>query len=160
MRTTILTTLSVLGTALSASSPLEYDSTSLASRQSSAPNPDSCKGYTAKNVKTTSYGMTAQLSLAADCGIYGKDIEQLKLEVTYEDKSRIHVKIGDLAGKRYEVPKSVFPRPTSKVSSSSSDIVFKYVASPFSFSISRRKTGEVLFDIKGNTLVFEEQYLR
>ncbi|KAG9083531.1 hypothetical protein FS749_005959 [Ceratobasidium sp. UAMH 11750] len=160
MRTTILTTLSVLGAALSASSPHEHDSTSLASRQSSAPNPDSCKGYTAKNVKTTSHGMTAQLSLAAECGIYGKDIEQLKLEVTYEDKSRIHVKISDLAGKRYEVPKSVFPRPTSKVSSSSSDIVFKYVASPFSFSISRKKTGEVLFDTKGSTLVFEEQYLR
>ncbi|KAG8742173.1 hypothetical protein FRC10_001929 [Ceratobasidium sp. 414] len=160
MRTTILTTLSILGTALSVPSPLEHDSGSLAPRQSAAPDPDGCKGYIAKNVKTTSHGLTAELNLAANCGIYGKDIEQLKLEVTYEDKSRIHVKIGDLAGKRYEVPELVFPRPTSKVSSSSSDIVFKYVASPFSFSVSRKKTGEVLFDTKGSTLVFEEQYLR
>ncbi|KAG9097843.1 hypothetical protein FRC06_007125 [Ceratobasidium sp. 370] len=156
MRTTILTTLSVLGTALSVPSSLERDPSSLVS----TPDPDSCKGYTAKGVKTTSYGLTAELSLAANCGIYGKDIERLKLEVTYEDKSRIHVKIGDLAGKRYEVPELVFPRPTSKVSSSSSDIVFKYVASPFSFSIVRKKTGEVLFDTKDSTLVFEEQYLR
>lgn len=69
-------------------------------------------------------------------------------------------KIGDSAGKRYEVPEEVFPRSKSQVSASSADIVFKYVANPFSFSVSRKKTGEVLFDTKGSTLVFEEQYLR
>ncbi|KAG8756283.1 hypothetical protein FRC12_010619 [Ceratobasidium sp. 428] len=159
MKTALLTTLSLVGTALgSASTSTEHDLGSLASRQNT--NPDSCKGYTAKNVKTNSNGLTADLTLAATCGIYGSDIQQLKLQVTYEDKSRIHVKIGDSAGKRYEVPDEVFPRPTSKVSASSADIEFKYVASPFSFSISRKKTGEVLFDTKGSTLVFEEQYLR
>ncbi|KAG8735702.1 hypothetical protein FRC12_017953 [Ceratobasidium sp. 428] len=159
MKTALLTTLSLVGTALgSASTSTEHDLGSLASRQNT--NPDSCKGYTAKNVKTNSNGLTADLTLAATCGIYGSDIQQLKLEVTYEDPSRVHVKIADSAGKRYEVPEEVFPRPTSKVSSSSADLVFKYVASPFSFSVSRKKTGEVLFDTKGSTLVFEQQYLR
>ncbi|KAG9103826.1 hypothetical protein FRC06_007804, partial [Ceratobasidium sp. 370] len=159
MKTVLLTTLSLVGTALgSASSLTEHELGSLVSRQNT--DPDSCKGYTAKNVKTNSNGLTADLTLAGTCGIYGSDIQQLRLQVTYEDQSRIHVKIGDSAGKRYEVPEEVFPRPTSKVTASSADIVFKYVASPFSFSISRKKTGEVLFDTKGSALVFEEQYLR
>ncbi|KAG8686180.1 hypothetical protein FRC09_014300, partial [Ceratobasidium sp. 395] len=171
MRTALLTTFSFLGTALSAPSPLENGSGQLVSRQNATPDPDMCKGYTAQNIKTTSHGMTAELRLAASCEIYGADLKQLKVEVTYEDskssmndsevvinvsaqraESRIHVKIGDPAGKRYEVPEEVFPRPTSKVSASSSDIAFKYVANPFSFSVSRKKTGEVLFDTKGSTL--------
>lgn len=177
MKTALLTTLSLVGTALgSAPSFVEHDLSSLVSRQTT--DPDSCKGYTAKNVKTNSNGLTADLALAATCGIYGSDIQQLKLQVTYEDsklifptfqttsnlyrpsESRIHVKIGDSAGKRYEVPEEVFPRSSSRVTASSADIVFKYVASPFSFSVSRKQTGEVLFDTKGSTLVFEEQYLR
>ncbi|KAG9118557.1 hypothetical protein FRC07_006874 [Ceratobasidium sp. 392] len=159
MKTALLTTLSLVGSALGSGPAFsEHDLDSLVSRQNT--NPDSCKGYTAKNVKTTSNGLTADLTLAATCGIYGSDIQQLKLQVTCEDQSRIHVKISDSAGKRYEVPEEVFPRPTSKVTASSADIVFKYVASPFSFSITRKKTGEVLFDTKGSTLVFEEQYLR
>ncbi|KAG9074615.1 hypothetical protein FS749_013796, partial [Ceratobasidium sp. UAMH 11750] len=158
MKTALITTLSLVGTALGSAPSLTDELSSLVSRQNT--DPDSCKGYTAKNVKTNSNGLTADLTLVATCGIYGNDVKQLKLEVKYEDQSRIHVKIGDSAGKRYEVPEEVFPRPTSKVTASSADIVFKYVARPFSFSVSRKKTGEVLFDTKGSTLVFEEQYLR
>ncbi|QRW06475.1 glycoside hydrolase family 31 protein [Ceratobasidium sp. AG-Ba] len=159
MKSAFITALSLVGTTLgSASSFADNDFGSLAARQNT--NPDSCKGYVAKNIKTNSNGLTADLALAATCGIYGPDIPALKLQVTYQDQSRIHVKIGDSPGKRYEVPEEVFPRPTSKVTASSADIEFKYVANPFSFSISRKKTGEVLFDTKGSTLVFEEQYLR
>ncbi|KAB5595830.1 Alpha-glucosidase [Ceratobasidium theobromae] len=157
MKTALLTTLSLVGTALSSSGSPEANVLSLASRDT---NPDSCKGYTAKNVRTNSNGLTADLTLAANCGIYGPDIQQLKLEVTYEDNDRVHVKIGDAAGKRYQVPEDVFPRSKSRVTASSANLVFKYVPSPFSFSVSRKKTGEVLFDTKGSTLVFEEQYLR
>ncbi|KAG8699889.1 hypothetical protein FRC08_005057 [Ceratobasidium sp. 394] len=158
MKTGLLTTLSLVGATLGSVPSLTNELSSFVSRQNT--DPDSCKGYTAKNVKTSSNGLTADLTLVRTCGIYGKDVQQLKLQVTYEDHSRIHVKIGDSAGKRYEVPEEVFPRPISKVTASSADIVFKFIASPFSFSISRKKTGEVLFDTKGSTLVFEEQYLR
>ncbi|KAJ1303229.1 hypothetical protein OPQ81_011427 [Rhizoctonia solani] len=105
-----------------------------APRQNTA-DPDSCKGYVARNVKVNNNGLNADLTLAAACGIYGPDIQNLRLEVTYEDNDRLHVKIGDAAGQR-----------TRK--------------NPFSFSVSRKNTGEVLFDTKGSTLVFEEQYLR
>lgn len=84
MKSALLGTLSLVGTVLSSSSPFaEHDLVSLVSRQTT--DPDSCKGYTAKNVKTSSNGLTADLSLAATCGIYGTDIPSLKLQVTYED---------------------------------------------------------------------------
>lgn len=75
-------------------------------------------------------------------------------------ESRIHVKITDPEGARYQVPESVFPRPKSKAPSSDPDIEFKYTESPFSFSIVRKATEEVLFDTSGYPLIFEPQYLR
>jgi alpha-glucosidase len=74
--------------------------------------------------------------------------------------SRIHVKIADPEGARYEVPESVFRRPRSNALSHDPDIEFKYTESPFSFSIIRRATEEVLFDTSGYPLIFEPQYLR
>ena len=44
-----------------------------------------CPGYTATNVKTTSTGLTADLSLAGDaCNVYGTDLENLTLTVEYQ----------------------------------------------------------------------------
>lgn len=77
-------------------------------------------------------------------------------------EDRIHVKITDPADARYEVPDSVFPRPKSSplANSLSSSIKFDYTASPFSFSIYRAATREVLFSTKDHPLIFEPQYLR
>ena len=53
------------------------------------------------------------------------------------------------------------PRPPpSKVNRNGADIVFELVKDPFSFTISRKSTGERLFDTDGNAFVFEEQYIR
>jgi alpha-glucosidase len=75
---------------------------------------------------------------------------------------RIHVKIQDPANSVYQVPASVLPRPSpsSGIHSKDANIQFNYVASPFSFSITRAKTGEVLFDTSAASIVFETQYLR
>lgn len=44
-----------------------------------------CPGYTASNVKTTDSGVTANLKLAgAACNVYGTDLKELTLQVTYE----------------------------------------------------------------------------
>lgn len=46
---------------------------------------DSCPGYSAKNVKQSSHGFVADLTLAGEaCNIYGTDLKDLKLEVTYD----------------------------------------------------------------------------
>lgn len=143
-----------------------------------------CPGYTASNVKQKGSSFTADLKLAgAACNGYGKDIESLTLTVTYETgkenqksniphcqrtketngplEQRLHVKIEDAAKKAYQVPTSIFPRPKSKgTDAKHSDLEFSYKASPFSFQVKRRKSGEVLFDTSAASLVFEDQYLR
>ena len=59
--------------------------TSIVPRANSNDPLASCPGYTASNVKTTSSGLTADLSLAGTaCNAYGDDLKQLTLEVVYE----------------------------------------------------------------------------
>lgn len=76
--------------------------------------------------------------------------------------TRIHLKITDPSTTRYEVPESVLPRPSAdkSVSPKSAAIQFNYTASPFSFTIFRTKTSEVLFSTASHPLIFEPQYLR
>ncbi|KAF8986850.1 hypothetical protein BDQ17DRAFT_1259173, partial [Cyathus striatus] len=50
----------------------------------------------------------------------------------------IHVKITDTANERYEVPESVFPRPSSRgVNFHNANIQFEYTANPFTFTVKR-----------------------
>ncbi|KAF7892407.1 uncharacterized protein EAF01_010487 [Botrytis porri] len=121
-----------------------------------------CPGYRASNVKTTGSTLFADLTLAGPaCNTYGTDLKDLSLKVVYETDDRIHVLIQDPANVVYQVPVSVFPRPArSSANFKDANIKFHYVSSPFSFSITRAKTGEVLFDTSAANLVFESQYLR
>ncbi|KAJ3520256.1 hypothetical protein NMY22_g12836 [Coprinellus aureogranulatus] len=129
---------------------------------------EACPGYVADNAVTTRGGSELHVDLtlprnATGCGVFGQDIQKLTLVVTYETATRLHVKITDANSKRYEVPEEVFPRPrASFVSPSQSDLKFSYTSSPepFSFTISRSRTNEVLFSTKGHTLIFENQYIR
>ncbi|CCA73687.1 related to alpha-glucosidase b [Serendipita indica DSM 11827] len=121
-----------------------------------------CPGYNATNVSNIRNGFKADLVLAGNaCNVYGTDIPKLSLTVTYETDNRIHMKIIDPANSRYEVPESVFPRPSSWGGTRTSpNIKFNYVKAPFSFTITRSTTNETLFNTTGFPLVFEPQYLR
>ncbi|EGX90322.1 alpha-glucosidase [Cordyceps militaris CM01] len=122
---------------------------------------DKCPGYTASNVQITDSGLTASLSLAGTaCNVYGDDIQDLVLQVTYETDNRLHVKIQDAANQVYQVPSSVFARSSSTSRASASQLRFTHTTAPFSFAVARRDTGEVLFDTAAAALVFETQYLR
>lgn len=45
----------------------------------------SCPGYSASNVEVTDSGLTADLKLAGEaCDVYGEDLNDLVIEVTYE----------------------------------------------------------------------------
>lgn len=92
-----------------------------------------------------------------------------------ETDSRLHVRITDADHQRWEVPQSIIPRdaprdvvtldgstgasPRSRVlSASTSDLAFTLHASPFRFTVSRRSSGDVLFDTSA-ALVFKDRYL-
>lgn len=131
-----------------------------------APSDDllaACPGYAASNVQTTATSLSADLTLAGPaCNVYGDDLQDLTLEVTYETATRLHVKIQDAANSVYQVPASVFPRPPSSsgATATSSQLAFNYTTSPFAFTVTRAATGEILFDTSAASLVFETQYLR
>ena len=58
---------------------------SLLTLQSVAQSVSDCPGYVAKNVKHSSSGLTADLSLDGKaCNIYGKDLMSLTLSVQYQ----------------------------------------------------------------------------
>ncbi|KAK1057199.1 hypothetical protein LTR12_013002 [Friedmanniomyces endolithicus] len=136
----------------------------LLSRQSTdAADLSACPGYKASNVKTSDTGLTASLSLAGTaCNAYGTDLTDLTLTVEYQTNERLHVKIQDAGNQVYQVPSSVFDRPSSSgnCSASSADLVFNYIESPFSFTVLRRSTDETLFDTSAASLIFESQYVR
>lgn len=55
----------------------------------------------------------------------------------------------------------MFERPFGgEGSSADSDLEFQYEEDPFSFSVLRRESGEVLFDSSAAPIVFEDQYVR
>lgn len=86
----------------------------------------------------------------------------LKMTLMSSTETRIHVKISDANNVVYQVPESVFPRPASSpnVNPSSAAIKYSHKLNPFSFSITRASSGEVLFDSSAASFVFESQYLR
>ncbi|KAH7025897.1 family 31 glycosyl hydrolase [Microdochium trichocladiopsis] len=135
---------------------------SLTSRDYTADPLAACPGYKASNVQTTDTGLTAELTLAGTaCNVYGTDLDDLVLSVSYDTETRLHVKIQDAANNVYQVPESVFPRPQSAgVKPCDSALKFEHTENPFSFKVSRSDTGEVLFDTSAASLVFESQYLR
>ncbi|KAL2860148.1 glycosyl hydrolases family 31-domain-containing protein [Aspergillus pseudodeflectus] len=121
-----------------------------------------CPGYKATKHWETKSGFYAHLSLSGPaCNVYGTDLPDLKLEVEYQTDSRLHVKILDTNNTVYQVPDSVFPRPGfgQWCSPKHSKLKFHFNADPFSFSVSRTDTGEILFDTTGSQLVFESQYV-
>jgi len=142
-------------------------------------NDTSCPGYSASNVEKSGTGLSADLSLAGSpCNSYGKDIENLRLTVSYDtcmltevyinsrdtnppEAKRLHVKIEDSPSIAYQVPNDIFPRPeTDGVSADDSELDFSWEESPFTFKVTRKSNEEVLFDSSAASLIFQDQYLR
>ena len=53
-----------------------------------------CPGYKASNVKTSTSGLTADLSLAGTaCNVYSDDLKDLTLTVTYESRNDLPLRL-------------------------------------------------------------------
>ncbi|KAL6600352.1 hypothetical protein ACP70R_045152 [Stipagrostis hirtigluma subsp. patula] len=137
-------------------------------------------GYRVRAVAVDKGGSRLRAELAAVDGggsaAYGDDVQKLDVYASLETDSRLRVRITDAEHPRWEVPQDVIPRaapqqvlpggagrdaasPRSRVlSAATSDLVFTVHASPFRFAVSRRSTGDVLFDASP-ALVFKDRYL-
>jgi alpha-glucosidase len=128
-----------------------------------------CPGYKASNVKNTTSGVTATLQLAGQaCNAYGTDIESLDLTVEYLAKDRLNILItpshvDDSNASWYILDEHVVPRPLADkkgASHSDSDLEFTWSNDPsFGFAVSRKDTGDVLFDTAGSVLVYQNQFI-
>ena len=130
---------------------------------------DLCPGYTASDIRTSSTGLTASLSLAGDaCNAYGTDVEALSLTVQYQTDARLHVDIkpSHITSENsswYLLSTDYVPAPSQEAGSmSTSDLTFSWAntrGSGFGFNVSRNSTGEVLFSTTGTKLVYENQFI-
>ncbi|KAI6706059.1 hypothetical protein NL676_009021 [Syzygium grande] len=144
-------------------------------------------GYTVGSVAVDPPGtaLAAVLRLVnRTTSAYGPDVENLRLVAGFEAGGRLRVRITDADHRRWEVPDDLIPRrspsppnrtltppppPLSgsrrRISAASSDLVFVLRnTTPFSFAVSRRSSGDVLFDTSASDpaafLVFKDQYLQ
>ncbi|CAJ0547486.1 Ff.00g042400.m01.CDS01 [Fusarium sp. VM40] len=137
-------------------------------RDPKAPSPQDCPGYKATNVKRDLKGVTADLTIAGpNCQAFGNDIRDLVLEVQYQAKERLNVKIypkhlSEQNRTQYVLPDSIVMEPgrDDKTTISNSDLRFEFSNSPsFQFKITRSCTREILFSTYGHVLVFEDQFI-
>ncbi|KAI1492924.1 glycoside hydrolase family 31 protein [Biscogniauxia mediterranea] len=128
---------------------------------------DVCPGYKASNVKETSNGLTADLFLAGDaCNVYGHDIAALTLTVEYQAEDRLHVEIlpkyiGQENHTWFILPEEIIAKPKAESESTpATDLQFSWENEPsFSFKVTRKSTGDVLFSTEGSRIVFEDQFI-
>ncbi|EGG11657.1 uncharacterized protein MELLADRAFT_102419 [Melampsora larici-populina 98AG31] len=119
-----------------------------------------CPTYRATNVTSANNSLHAILSLDGPaCST--RDVTSLNLIVTYEETTRLHVRILDASSNRYEVPEQVVPRPSSAfVQPSQAALAFSYDAFPFSFTVTRRANNETLFSTSdGPPLVYRDRHI-
>lgn len=126
-----------------------------------------CPGYTATNVQTSSHGMTATLTLAGDaCNAYGTDVDSIDLTVEYQANDRLNIElvpsnIDSSNTSWYILPENLVPKPKSEqANADDSDLKFAWSNNPsFNFNITRKSTGDVLFNTGGTAIVFENQFI-
>ncbi|KAB8754778.1 hypothetical protein FH972_026566 [Carpinus fangiana] len=129
-----------------------------------------CPGYLASGIEKNAFGFKANLTIAGDaCNAYGTDVEDLSLAVEYQSGHRLAVKISprylDSTNiTRYQIAPGHVDQPILEANAEhtvpSIDLQFTYSNSPsFGFAVIRKSTGDILFDTRGQRLVFEDQFV-
>ncbi|KAL7603562.1 hypothetical protein Lser_V15G19737 [Lactuca serriola] len=140
-------------------------------------------GYSLRSIALGSSGksLVADLQLNKKSSLFGPDIDELKLFASFETTDCLRIRITDAKHQRWEIPTHVLPRqprtfnfpPKSDekipskllLSDPASDLILTLhntttgTTTQFGFTITRRSTGDILFDTSGNVLIFKDQYL-
>lgn len=116
-------------------------------------------GYELQNFQSNDNGYSGTLQLISGTKVYGADIPTLSLQIFTISDDIIEVKITDAKEARWEIPESVFPRPsTQTISSASQQYSVQYTEKPFSLQLIRKADSEVIFNLD-SYLIFKDQYL-
>ncbi|KAE9019239.1 hypothetical protein PR001_g13929 [Phytophthora rubi] len=130
-------------------------------------------GYELLTLDETSNGWRGTLALRhGNRGPFGNDVPLLELHVVRESSIQVRIRITDPAFPRYEVPGLPVRRQEhgDDVSANESDYKVHFTPWPFGVAVTRRHSGEVLFNSTPPTereqdgasfsgLVFENQFL-
>lgn len=100
-------------------------------------------------------------------GPFGNDVPLLALHVIRESQHRVRVRITDPSFPRYEVPDVLGQELNTPGDNESSSYKVQFTEKPFGIAVTRKDTGEVLFNSTPpmdnkeffNGLVFENQFL-
>eukprot|EP00644_Phytophthora_capsici_P001942 jgi/Phyca11/107843/e_gw1.14.9.1 len=131
------------------------------------------EGYELLTLDETSNGWRGTLALRhGSRGPFGNDVPLLELNVVRESSSQLRIRITDPAFPRYEVPGLPVRRQQDKEGDTGkkSDFKVDFTPWPFGVAVTRRDTGEVLFNstppvereeegASFSGLVFENQFL-
>ncbi|KAI0102636.1 glycoside hydrolase family 31 protein [Nemania sp. FL0031] len=137
-------------------------------RDPDAVDPQSvCPGYKASSVVESPLGLTADLTLAGEpCNVYGTDIEALSLVVEYQVADRLHVEIlpkyiGQGNQSWFILPEVLLSKPKAQGNDKpQTDLDFSWSNDPtFSFTVTRKSTGDVLFTTENSEIVYEDQFI-
>ncbi|RUS71085.1 hypothetical protein EGW08_021146 [Elysia chlorotica] len=119
--------------------------------------PADYSGYIAFNVKTTPFGVTADLARTT-ATLFPPDIETLKLQIDFQTESRLRIKIFDPENARFEPPVDV---PSGSQAVTSPQYKVKVTNSPFNIVVTRASTGATVFDTTGMApFIFADQFLQ
>nr|XP_043618120.1 alpha-glucosidase [Erigeron canadensis] len=136
-------------------------------------------GYSLQSIGLGPSGkvLAADLQLINKSSVFGPDIDELRFVASFETADRLNIRITDAKHERWEIPNSILPRQSLSshiftpklnqhmsanlvLSERTSDLSLTlYNTTQFAFSISRRSTGDILFDTRGTVLIFKDQYL-
>ncbi|KAM7530346.1 hypothetical protein LguiB_033756 [Lonicera macranthoides] len=144
-------------------------------------------GYVIRSVTLHSSGksLTSYLKLIKNSSVLGPDVQIIKLDASFETKDRLRIRLTDAEHRRWEIPPEFLPRPTLfdppsspkipstkpckkfLITSLDSDLTLAlHNTTPFGFTVTRRSTGDILFDTTPTTsdpatfLVYKNQYLQ
>lgn len=108
----------------------------------------------------TEYGWTGELERRSPSHFNSPDVPCLRIDVWFESDTRLHVKIGDAAARRWQTPYPQVPVPPNRRARAPQYTVsLAAVGADFRLVV-RRRDGQLLFDSgAGVPLVFTDQII-
>lgn len=132
-------------------------------------------GYALQSVDpldTPNPGWRMLLKLYDGTGYFGKDAPMLAVDVHFETRHRMRLRVHEPERQRWEIPEWMLPLAPANKSLRVEDAYYRldYTVQPFGFAVSRVEDGQVLFNSTPpvgpdgrtplfNGLTFNEQYL-